>query len=482
MDEVLRVVRRETELAGRLGEPTARWLARYDEANLAILRGRLSEAERLAAEALDSGVESSQPDAFPFYAYQLTSIRYDQGRLADLQPMIAEAAAANPGIGVFRSLLALSYVEAELPSQAAELLAAERLDDLPRDLTWLAAAVLWAFVCASVGDAGRAGPLYDRLAPFASQVVFTGVGAWGTVDHALGRLATLAERHDDAARHLDAAVALYVRMGAPLWLARVTLDEAFLLLSRERPGDRERARELLGQAQHEARRLGGGGIERRASVLLGHERATSLLPTPALRAGGSRNGERADAARRARIDREGDLWAVAHGTREFRVKDSKGMRYLLRLLAAPHAEVHVLELQTGSAGRELAAQSASAGPWLDPEAKRAYRARLEELDGELDEAERFNDSERAAQIRVETEFVRSELTHAVGLGGRNRPAASAAERARVNATRAIRAAIRRIEQCDPPLGRHLDRAVRTGSFCAYDPSPQDEMAWDLADQ
>jgi hypothetical protein len=65
----------------------------------------------------------------------------------------------------------------------------------------------------------------------------------------------------------------------------------------------------------------------------------------------------------------------------------------------------------------------------------------------------------------------------VGLGGRDRPARSAAERARVNTTRAIRAAIHRIEECDASLGRHLDRAVRTGTFCVYDPAPQDEVAW-----
>ncbi|MGH2713244.1 MAG: hypothetical protein ACRDM7_05040, partial [Thermoleophilaceae bacterium] len=69
------------------------------------------------------------------------------------------------------------------------------------------------------------------------------------------------------------------------------------------------------------------------------------------------------------------------------------------------------------------------------------------------------------------------LARAVGLGGRDRPSGSGAERARVNATRAIRAAIRRIEECDPSLGRHLDRAVRTGIFCVYDPAPQDEVAW-----
>jgi hypothetical protein len=89
------------------------------------------------------------------------------------------------------------------------------------------------------------------------------------------------------------------------------------------------------------------------------------------------------------------------------------------------------------------------------------------------------DANIQARAREEREVIGHELARAVGLGGRDRPAGSAAERARVNTTRAIRGAIRRIEESDPSLGRHLDRAVRTGAFCAYDPSPQDEVTWTM---
>jgi AAA ATPase domain len=480
MDKLQRVVKREAELAARLGEPSARWLARFDEAALAIVGGRLADAEDLAAEALEIATDSGQPDALSFHTNQLTNIRYDQGRLAELQPMIAETAAANPGIGGFRSLLALAYVEGELAFEAAELLAAERLEALPRDMSWLACVVLWAHVCASVGDAARADVLYRELHPYAAQVVYTGVSAWGDVDHTLGRLATVAGRYDDAAKHLAASTARYGRIGAPVWLARAALDEASLLLARERPGDRERARELLHRAEDEARRLGAAGIERRAAVLLGHERATSVLAAPALRtaAVAPAAGRRAD-ARQAGLAREGELWTLTHAGGSFHLKDSKGLRYLARLLEEPHAEVHVVELQAGAPAPELRAAGKTAGPWLDDEAKQAYRTRLAELEDDLAEAERWGDPERVARAREEREAIGRELARAVGLGGRDRPAGSAAERARVNATRAIRGAIRRIEECDPSLGRHLDRAVRTGTFCAYDPASQDEVTWKL---
>jgi hypothetical protein len=298
------------------------------------------------------------------------------------------------------------------------------------------------------------------------------------VDHALGRLATVAGRHDDAALHLAGSIGRYTAIGAPVWLARATLDEASLLLAREGPGDRERARELLQRAESEARRLGAAGIQRRAAVLLGHERATSVMSAPALRTTAAPKPPGED-ARRAGLVREGELWTLTHAGESFHLKHSKGMGYLARLLADPHGEVHVVELQAGGPVPELRADADAGGAWLDEEAKRAYRDRLAELEEDLEEAERWGDVERASRAREERELIGRELARAVGLGGRDRPAGTAAERARVNTTRAIRGAIKRIEECDPSLGRHLDRAVRTGTFCAYDPSPQDEVSWAL---
>ena len=89
-----------------------------------------------------------------------------------------------------------------------------------------------------------------------------------------------------------------------------------------------------------------------------------------------------------------------------------------------------------------AAGAGDAGAALDAEAKADYRRRLEDLREDIEEAEGFNDPERAARAREEYEFISQELAGAVGLGGRDRPASSDAERARVNATRAIRKTLR----------------------------------------
>ena len=118
-----------------------------------------------------------------------------------------------------------------------------------------------------------------------------------------------------------------------------------------------------------------------------------------------------------------------------------------------------------------------AGVHLDTQAKNAYRRRLAEINEDLEEAQRLNDLGRVAQATDEREFLIRELSRAVGLSGRARRAGSASERARVSVTRAIRHALNRIRQHDPPLGEHLDRAIRTGTYCVYLPDTRITAPW-----
>jgi len=121
--------------------------------------------------------------------------------------------------------------------------------------------------------------------------------------------------------------------------------------------------------------------------------------------------------------------------------------------------------------------ASDAGPVLDERAKAQYRQRLQELADDIEEAEAWGDPERAARARRETDLLTEELVRAVGLGGRDRRAASDAERARASVTKALRTAIRRIAEHDPELGRHLTVSVRTGAFCAYCPDPASSISW-----
>ncbi|MDQ4069053.1 MAG: hypothetical protein M3203_06225, partial [Actinomycetota bacterium] len=70
-----------------------------------------------------------------------------------------------------------------------------------------------------------------------------------------------------------------------------------------------------------------------------------------------------------------------------------------------------------------------------------------------------------------------QLAQAFGLGGRSRRASSAAERARLNVTRALRAATAKVAGALPEAGTALDRRIRTGLYCAYVPDDGDDVRW-----
>ena len=185
---------------------------------------------------------------------------------------------------------------------------------------------------------------------------------------------------------------------------------------------------------------------------------------------------------------QGDYWSVSFDGHTVAVRDLKGLHYLARLLADPGREFHVLDLVAsgGDPDASLAVTTdpeltpsawGDSGPLLDAHAKNAYRRRLAEIDEDLDEARRARDDGRAAQAATERDFLIRELSRAVGLDGRDRRAGSASERARVSVTRAVRHAMSRLGQHHPPLGEHLDRAIRTGTYCVYLPDSRIVTTW-----
>jgi non-specific serine/threonine protein kinase len=185
--------------------------------------------------------------------------------------------------------------------------------------------------------------------------------------------------------------------------------------------------------------------------------------------------------------REGEFWSLSYAGVVARLRDSKGLRDIAQLLAAPGREVAAVDLASGelveivrrapTVGELGLGVEGSVGEALDGEARAQYRARLSDLEEEISEAQANNDPERASRAREEREFLLAELGAAVGLGGRARRVLDPAERARKAVTGRIRDAISHIETAHPDLGRHLRRSVRTGSFCVYDPT--ERTPWQL---
>ena len=110
-----------------------------------------------------------------------------------------------------------------------------------------------------------------------------------------------------------------------------------------------------------------------------------------------------------------------------------------------------------------------AGPRLDDAARDAYRDRIRGLDSALAAADRAGDSVHAERIHDERQALVTELRRATGLAGRPRRMPAEAERARVNVTRTLRAAIARIARAAPIAGAHLDSPSAPASCAATSP-------------
>lgn len=202
--------------------------------------------------------------------------------------------------------------------------------------------------------------------------------------------------------------------------------------------------------------------------------------------------------------REGQYWSIGYGERVFCLKHTNGLAYIAYLLRHSGTEVHVLDLcestedsagnrtdQIGSSGSlganwdELEAAGihvgrlGDAGEMLDEEAKAAYKARIAELRSELQDAKDLGNLDRATRAEDEIDSLMAELSRAVGLGGRDRRAASAAERARQRIKKAIQTAVKRIERIDPKLGEMLAHCIRTGTFCSYHPASEFSIEWEF---
>jgi hypothetical protein len=169
--------------------------------------------------------------------------------------------------------------------------------------------------------------------------------------------------------------------------------------------------------------------------------------------------------------REGSLWRLAFAGTEVQMPHLKGFADLAALLANPGQEIHCLDL-AGDGPR-----SADLGEVVDARAREEYRERAEELQAVIEDARRANDPARVERARDELGEIADALEAAYGLGGRVRRAGDPAERARTAVAWRIRSALGKLEPEHGVLTRHLRNAVRTGTWCVYE--PETPVKWQL---
>ena len=437
--------------------PHWRWLTCSVRTLRALLGGRFDDAERLADEALSLAPALESLAAPQFYTVQQFNIRREQDRVAELAPQLAAVAEVSTYLLAWRAGLALlRFVVGERDAAAADLVAlgTQRFADFPRDGTWLTALVNLAEIAHGVDDRANAQPLYDLLRPHASSAVVVGAAVClGSVEHYLALLASTLGRLDDAAAHFEAALAAHARLDAPALRARTAYEYARLLGRRGQQRDAERAAALLAQAHALAEALGMAALLRQMRE----------GPAP---------GARAEPVRTmaAELRRDSYGWALAFDGAAARLPDSRGMHYLARLLAVPGVHQAATELAGVPPGQD-------AGEWLDPKARAALHERATELRAEIDDAEQAHDLGRIERARTELEALTEEVARSRGLAGRSRRLGSVAERARVNVTRRIAAALKKIAPVHPVAAHYLETTIRTGTSCVFIPDPRFPVSW-----
>jgi hypothetical protein len=384
-------------------------------ARRAALEGRFEDAHRLVAEiaAIQDGPSTAEiPITVAIQVVVLTWLQHGAGAIGEQVRAYAEDL---PAIPCWRAALAAALATTGHIEEAQlefDRLVAEDFAALPRDNLWLTGMALLCECAVALDLPQLALQIHAQLAPFAGRnVVAPTVAFLGPVDMWLGILARVAGRDAQAREHLAAARVSATRNGASAALARITVEEAAVLVHDGSRACTERARELLDGAARACEEMGLTALRKRVDGL--QARLDSAAPVAAPEPAAVALAKRAAVLRRI-----GDVWTIEHARHTLHLSDGRGVRLLALLLARPGEEMHSLQLVAA-------------------------------IDGGIGVA-----------------------------GGESEPHA---ERARVNVTRAIRATLKRIAGYDAALGHALDRTVRTGTFCVYEPDPQQSLSWLVQD-
>jgi tetratricopeptide (TPR) repeat protein len=249
-----------SRLADELRQPVQLWLVCSARACLALAAGKFTDAKQLIEKALALGEHAQPHGAVPIYWFQRLTLADFVGGLEETEPALRDLAARYPARVMFRC--AVAYLDVRLGRLADvrrtfDALAASAFSALPIDQEWLYGIGLLAEVAALMGDSRAAADLYRLLAPWGElNVADASEGVRGSASRYLGLLATTLGNHEQAIAHFDQAIAMNTRMGAVPWLAHTERDCAQTLLTRDEPGDRGRALQLIGDAIAIYRELG----------------------------------------------------------------------------------------------------------------------------------------------------------------------------------------------------------------------------------
>jgi DNA-binding NarL/FixJ family response regulator len=248
-----------TRLAEQIGRPFAEVVTLGQHAFLALLAGRLGEAESLAGRMRSIGRRTDGEPTEHVAAIQFGSL-HARGHFAEAAALLGALPERFRSQPHWSSVLAwLAGRQGRLSEARAvlERLTADGAAAIPRDHGRRATLALLGEIAIMLDDTGRVEQLYAALAPMAArQVDVESVAYLGSVSYYLGRLATALHRWDRASEHIEDAWIHHSRMDARPWLAHTHRAAEEMLLARGAREDRRRAANEIDAALALYRELG----------------------------------------------------------------------------------------------------------------------------------------------------------------------------------------------------------------------------------
>jgi class 3 adenylate cyclase/tetratricopeptide (TPR) repeat protein len=241
------------------------------EALQAILHGDFATAERLAQSALDAPGDVNNEVVTGVYGMQMFTIRREQGRLAEVAPLVKRFVAERSRDPIWQPGLALIAIDLGFASAARKTfdeIAATGFA-LPIDAKRNITLCYLVEVCARLVDAERAEQLYELLLPYQDMAVVVPIATICCGSHAryLGMLASVMGDWAAAEAHFEAALEMDERLQAWPWLAHTKHEFALMLRARGQPGDHDRAESLLAAASASAERFGMSSLQAKLRLL-----------------------------------------------------------------------------------------------------------------------------------------------------------------------------------------------------------------------
>ncbi len=255
-------------IANELGQPLLEWIDAFSGTAWETMCGNLELGERMAERAFQFGQEAGQSDAVLVYGGQLAAVRFYQGRAPEVIEMLEQSVKAYPAIAAWRAALVEWLCWLDRQDEAAALLADSARDGFEHVIAGPAKlATLHSYACgaAMTASPSPASILYKLIEPSAEKIVWNSVTGYGHARTALGLLAGVLGRHEQADEHLAFACQFHEVNDMPLWAARGRLGWAEALLARD---DASGAREHAARALQLSSEYDYGAIEKRAAAIL----------------------------------------------------------------------------------------------------------------------------------------------------------------------------------------------------------------------